>query len=117
MKKFIFVALISLTACTQYPMQKPLMVDGTRNATFYTDEAECRLMAASFNPGQRKIDATFGAIDGAVTDWVVGEKEDVIGGAIAGGIVGSVRGQYNDEMARRHVLVNCMQVRGHGVVG
>lgn len=117
MKKLVLVAALGLAACTQYPMQKPLAVDGTRNASFASDEAHCTALAVSYHSGKRGMDTTFGAIDGALTGAMIGDGYDALGGAVAGGILGSVKGQYNDELVQRQVLVNCMQARGHSVIG
>ncbi len=117
MKKLMLVAFLGLSACAQYPMQKPLAVDGTRNANFGFDETECRALAANYHPGKQGADIAYGAVSGAVTGWSLGEREDVVTGALGGAIVGAARGQYNDELIRRQVLVNCMQGRGHKVIG
>ncbi|WP_170763518.1 glycine zipper family protein [Ruegeria lacuscaerulensis] len=117
MKKLMCIALLGLGACTQYPMQKPLAVDGTRNANFLSDEAECRALAVNYHSGKRGMETAFGAIDGAVTGAMIGDRYDAMGGAIAGGVLGSVKGQYEDDLVRRQALVNCMLGRGHQVIG
>ncbi|MCG7522598.1 glycine zipper family protein [Ruegeria sp. Ofav3-42] len=117
MKKFLCIALLGLSACTQYPMQKPLAVDGTRNANFLSDETECRALAANYHSGKREMETAFGAIDGALTGAAIGDGYDALGGAVAGGIFGSVKGQYEDDLIRRQALINCMQGRGHQVYG
>lgn len=120
MRTLILIGLLGLAACGDYPTRKPLAVVGTRNANFALDEQECRALAANYAPGKQAGSIGGGAISGALIGGltsVSGETtEGALAGAAIGGLLGAAEGQYSDDEARRQVLVNCMQGRGHRVI-
>lgn len=121
MRKIVFVSLLGLAACGGYPTSRPLAVDGTRNANFAQDEVECRALAANYNPQQQAGAIGGGALSGALIGGLTsasGEStEGALAGAAIGGLLGAAEGSYSEDEARRQVLINCMQGRGHRVIG
>ncbi|MCG7521834.1 glycine zipper domain-containing protein [Ruegeria sp. Ofav3-42] len=121
MKKMALVCMLGLSACGGYSFNKPLAVDGSRNANFAQDETECRALAANFNPGKQAGSIGAGAVSGALignlTSSAGHATEGGFTGAAIGGVLGAAEGYYEDEEARRQVLVNCMLGRGHKVIG
>lgn len=112
------IAALSLAACTA-PVDRPLTVDGTRNANFDSDYNACHAQAASFTNGAGAESAAVGAVIGAGVGAIEAddEWEGAVVGAITGGAIGAAENasKVNDE--RRHVLIRCMQNRGHDVIG
>lgn len=112
------IAALSLAACTA-PVDRPLTVDGTRNANFDNDYNACHAQAASFTNGAGPESAAVGAVIGAGVGAIEAddEWEGAVVGAITGGAIGAAENasKVNDE--RRHVLIRCMQNRGHDVIG
>lgn len=113
-------AAFFVAACSA-PVDRRLVVDGTRNAAFETDYAHCHALARSYSDGSTKEAALAGAAVGAVAVAVDAEKEDRLGGAVAGAGLGALLGaagaQEDLDKERRNVLIRCMQNRGHRVVG
>lgn len=111
--------MLGLSACGSYSFNKPLAVDGTRNGNIAQDETECRALAANFNPGKQAgsigAEAVFGALIGNLTSSAGNAAEGGLTGAAIRGALGAAEGYYEDEGARRQVLVNCMLSREHKV--
>lgn len=112
------ITLGALGACTA-PVDRPLVTDGTRNATFDADYASCHTQAATFQNGAgaqttaagAAIGATIGALD-ADDAW-----EGALAGAAVGGLIGAAENASATDTERRNVLIRCMQNRGHNVIG
>ncbi len=121
MKKLAILAALALAACGDYSSTKPLAVDGTRNESFARDEVECRALAANYNPSKQGGAIGSGALEGALIGGLTSSGssrvEHGLAGAAIGGVLGAAEGYYEDDEARRQVLVNCMLGRGHRVVG
>lgn len=118
MKKLVVLAALGLAACGDYYSNRPLAVDGPRKANFAQDETECRALAANFNPGKQGANIGAGAFEGAlIGNLTGGGTEGGLTGAAIGGVLGAAEGYYEDDEARRQVLINCMIGRGHKVIG
>ena len=113
--------VLVLAACDGYPTSRPLAVDGTRNASFGQDEIECRALAANYNPQKQAGAIGGGAVSGALIGGLTSASgqgtEGALAGAAIGGLLGAAEGSYEEDEARRQVLINCMQGRGHRVIG
>ncbi|GAA6179683.1 MULTISPECIES: YMGG-like glycine zipper-containing protein [unclassified Shimia] len=109
---------LGLGACTS-PVDRPLTVDGTRNAHFDGDYNACHAQAASFTNGAGMQSAAAGAAIGAAIGALEAddEWEGALAGAAIGGLVGSAENASATEDERRNVLIRCMQNRGHDVIG
>ncbi|MBO9478301.1 glycine zipper family protein [Shimia sp. R11_0] len=112
------IAAITLGACTA-PVDRPLTVDGTRNANFDHDYTTCHAQAASFTNGAGAETAATGALVGAAIGAIDAddELEGALAGAAIGGLVGAAENASSVEEERRNVLIRCMQNRGHDVIG
>lgn len=121
MKRLLLIGLLGLGACSDYPTTRPLAVDGPRNANFAQDEAECYALASNYNPGEMAgsigAGAAEGALVGALTSGRGSSTEWGLKGAAIGGLMGAAEGQYETDKAQRQVMINCMQGRGHRVIG
>ena len=121
MRKFMLLGVLVLAACDGYPTSRPLAVDGTRNANFGQDEIECRALAANYNPQKQAGAIGGGAVSGALIGGLTSASgqstEGALAGAAIGGLLGAAEGSYEEDEARRQVLINCMQGRGHRVIG
>ncbi|MDA5558420.1 glycine zipper family protein [Shimia sp. MMG029] len=111
-------ASMVLGACTA-PVDRPLTVDGTRNANFDDDYAHCHTKAATFTDGTGTEYAATGAVVGGLIG--VADADDALEGAVVGaavgGLVGSAEAASERDHTRRDVLIRCMQNRGHDVIG
>jgi hypothetical protein len=111
-------AALALGACTA-PVDRPLTVDGTRNANFNDDYADCHTMAATFKDGTGGEYAATGAVVGGLIGAADADDalEGAVVGAAVGGLVGTAEATSERDHTRRDVLIRCMQNRGHNVVG
>ncbi|MCP4822379.1 MAG: glycine zipper 2TM domain-containing protein [Shimia sp.] len=111
-------AAVSLGACSA-PVDRPLAVDGTRNAHFDDDLRACHTLATNYKDGSGRQEAAVGAVLGGVVGATEADNdlEGALVGAAIGGLLGSAEASSKMQDTRRDVLVNCMQNRGHSVVG
>ena len=64
-----------------------------------------------------KSDALLGAGIGAVAGGVDEGVEGAIGGLILGGLIGGSGRAWETQDERKEVVVECLKLRGHRVVG
>ena len=106
-----------LAACGESPVQRNLVVDGTRDVTFERDRQHCIQLAENYDDGRSNREAAWGAVIGGV----VGAADDDLAGAVigtaVGGTLGKLEGEAELDDERRDVLIRCMQNRGHAVIG
>ncbi|NKX44455.1 glycine zipper family protein [Roseicyclus persicicus] len=119
--KFKFLAPVLaalLAACADSGANHVPILDGPPTAAFQGDLAACQGLARS----QRQFDhETAGAVVlGAGAGALLGAADDhgdAAGGAIAGGLAAGVAGAVNAGERREAIVVECLQGRGHRVVG
>ncbi|WP_162932988.1 glycine zipper family protein [Roseovarius sp. EL26] len=119
MKPLIVIGftVLSVTACTQEPVSRDLVVDGIQTAQFDADRQECIELARNYEDESVKR----GALRTAAVGGLVGAVEGGVGGAVVGAAVGGGLGAWDAaperDDDRREVLIRCMQGRGHAVIG
>ncbi|WP_299928199.1 YMGG-like glycine zipper-containing protein [uncultured Pelagimonas sp.] len=118
-KIVLLISAMSLGACTE-PMDRSYVTDGPRNAMFSQDLKGCKELAANYRPDARGNGALIGAASGAVFG-ALDNEDDVAEGALVGAGVGAIAGvaaaQDDLNVEKRHVVIRCLQNRGHNVVG
>lgn len=107
----------ALAACEAEP--QGLIVDGPKTANFHSDLAACEEL--SHQRANDRVGATGGAIVGGLIGGVEADDGDEVGGILAGALLGGLLGSAEDaaevDEAREQIVFNCMQGRGHKVVG
>jgi|TARA_B110000438_G_scaffold193796_1_gene185382 hypothetical protein len=113
------IAAVSLCACANTGADYAPIVDGLKDITYTQDLAECRVLAKqrSYTNGDVKSDALLGAGIGAVAGGVDEGVEGAIGGLILGGLIGGSGRAWETQDERKEVVVECLKLRGHRVVG
>ncbi|MEP2717644.1 hypothetical protein [Pseudophaeobacter sp.] len=108
--------LMTVAACETVPLDAPLQVSGVAGESFANDEAQCRAEASRIGQGHIGKTAAIGGAGGAI----VGATESgdkALAGALIGAAVGAAVGDIEVKQAQRNYLVQCMQQRGHPVIG
>lgn len=112
--------ILTAAACGQSEVDRPLTLDGTANASYNGDLAQCRAIAENY----RAEDLRRGAIGGAVVGGLIGgttsgsdKLDDALIGAAVGGLVGAAEASEELDGLRRDVIIRCMMGRGHPVIG
>ncbi|MEQ9258801.1 MAG: glycine zipper family protein [Roseovarius sp.] len=112
-------ALVTLgAACSDTGARYEPVVDGTRNAVYHDDLSACQSLARrqpvmDGETGNAVLaGATLGAVLGAADD-----DGDAGGGAVAGALGGLLANAAHTPDERKHMVIACMQQRGHRVVG
>jgi hypothetical protein len=115
----VIAVAVGVTACSNSAARYVPVVDGPKDAAFSDDLSACQDLAEerSYLNGDTRSNAL---LTGGI-GTVIGAAEEGIGGAIAGGLIGSVLGaggtawKARDE--RKAIVVDCMRGRGHQIVG
>jgi hypothetical protein len=109
----------ALCACANTGAGYTPIVDGPKNVIYTQDLADCRTLAKqrSYTNGDVKSDALLGAGIGAVAVGVDEGVEGAIGGLILGGLIGGSGRAWETQGERKEVVVECLKLRGHRVVG
>ncbi|MEX0284092.1 MAG: glycine zipper family protein [Paracoccaceae bacterium] len=117
--KPVFFALFAtaLAACGEPPVQRALVVDGTRTPTFEADRQHCSKLAMSYDGKTARDEALTGAAIGGLLGLATGSTDSALIGAGLGGAIGGVEGNATLNDTQRDLLVRCMQNRGHNVLG
>ncbi|WP_417812574.1 hypothetical protein [Thalassospira alkalitolerans] len=109
--------LAFVTACADSGANYQPILDGVPTAAYKTDLAECQALARN----QKQFDQeTMGAaVLGAGAGAALGEVDngDALGGAIAGALAGGVASAVDVNERRKAIVIECLQGRGHRVVG
>ena len=108
---------LSLAACAEHPLERELVVDGSRNAQYNDDFMECLHLAQNYDDGSVRTGATVGAVLSGLAGAAEEDVEGAIVGAALGGALGTAEASSELDEERRDVLIRCMQGRGHRVVG
>lgn len=110
--------LATTAACSGLGANDTLIVDGPKSAHFETDLSACRNLARNQSHMNAEtgaaavLGATVGALAGLVDDDTT-PAEGAIGGALGGAVMATV----TNAEKRQQIVFNCMQGRGHRVVG
>ncbi len=110
---------MTLGACTP-PMDRSYVTDGPRNAMFSQDLKGCKELAINYRPEARANGAMIGAASGAVFGALDNEDnaaEGALVGAGIGALAGVAAAQDELDVEKRHVVIRCLQNRGHKVIG
>lgn len=109
-----------LTACGETGADYVPVVDGARGVNFESDLRACQTVAQQkplYNDEARE-DALIGAGLGALLALGEGDAaEAVVAAAAIGGVAGAGAGALENHDDRADIVIECMQGRGHNVVG
>lgn len=119
MKKTLMIAALlpALAACADSGANYQPILDGQPTAAFQSDLAACQALARNQNQfDQERVAAT---VLGAGAGAILGEADsgDAIGGAVAGALAGGVASSVDVNERREAIVIECLQGRGHRVVG
>ncbi|KAJ01820.1 glycine zipper family protein [Sulfitobacter mediterraneus] len=111
------VALIA--GCSGTGAQHQPVVDGTPSAAFQSDLTACQSVAKSrrWDNAETRQNVMLGTAMGAALGAADKDGGTALGGAVAGALATTLGGAVKSRDARRHIVVTCMQQRGHRVVG
>ncbi len=98
------------------------LADGPVSAAYESDLASCQTLATGRNymNADTKTDAAIGAGIGAIAgiaDDDISDTEGLIAGMIVGALAGGGSAMIETREQRRQIVIQCMQGRGHSVVG
>ena len=117
-KKAIGVTLLTLliSGCFATGAAHRPIVDGN-NPNYETDLVACQELAQqrSYVNEDVKSDALIGATLGAVLS-LDGDRGDILGGGLVGGIIGAGGTMYETRDERKHIVIRCMEGRGYNVL-
>ena len=119
MKKTLMIAaaLPVLAACADSDANYQPILDGALSETYQADLAACQALARNHNQfDQERVAAT---VLGAGAGAILGEADsgDALGGAVAGALAGGVASSVDVNERREAIVIECLQGRGHRVVG
>jgi len=112
------VATLLLSGCANTASNYQPIVDGPKNAKYDQDLAACKQLAEKreYLNGDAKSEALLGAALGALAGSG-GNTGDIIGGALVGSAVGAGSKAWEARGERKNIVISCMKLRGHRVVG
>lgn len=113
---------LAVAGCANTGAKYEPINDGPKAAGYAGDLSECQALATerSYVNGDMKTDAVIGAGIGAIAglaDDDVSDTEGIIAGAIVGAVAGGAANMPETQEQRRQIVIECMQGRGHPVVG
>ena len=119
MKKTLMIAaaLPVLAACAESGANYQPILGGALSETYQADLAACQALARNQNQfDQERVAAT---VLGAGAGAILGEADsgDALGGAVAGALAGGVASSVDVNERREAIVIECLQGRGHRVVG
>ena len=111
-----------LVGCANSGAKYDPVADGPVSAAYEADLASCQSLATDrgYMNDDTKTDAAIGAGIGALAglaDDDVSDAEGAIAGAVVGAIAGGGAAMLETREQRRRIVIECMQGRGHPVVG
>lgn len=107
-----------MAACAEAGANYQPILDGTPTAAYRADLTECQALAR--NQPQFDHETAAAAVLGAGAGAALGavdEAGDALGGAIAGALAGGISAAVSNSERREAIVVQCLQGRGHPVVG
>ncbi len=116
------LASLAVTACANTGAAYEPIVDGPVSESYAADLASCQQLATehAYLNANTRTDALIGAGIGAiagVADDEVSDTEGAVAGAVVGAIAGAGAGAAEVHEERRQIVIECLQGRGHRVVG
>ncbi len=113
------VAVMVLSGCSGTGSEYEPVVDGPRDEVYLADLAECRELSkqSEYLGGKTKTDATIGAGLGGVIGAISDGWEGLLVGLGVGAALGGGASAYENIEKREEIIGNCMEGRGHKVVG
>ena len=113
---------LAVAGCANTGAKYEPISDGPKAAGYAGDLSDCQNLATerSYVNGDMKTDAVIGAGIGAIAglaDDDVSDTEGLIAGAIVGAVAGGAATMPETQEQRRQIVIECMQGRGHPVVG
>ena len=95
------------------------IVDGSEKSSYESDLISCSQLAQkrAYLNDDVKSEAALGALIGAVAGAIDGGSDDALGGAIVAGAFTAGGRAWETREERKEIVINCMQLRGHRVVG
>jgi len=110
---------LALSACANTGAGYLPIVDGPKNAAYSADLNECRSLAEqrNYTNGDVKNDALLGAGIGALVGAADEGVEGAIGGLLIGGLLGGGGRAWETQDERKEIVMNCLKLRGHRIVG
>ena len=119
MKKTLMIAaaLPVLAACADSGANYQPILDGALSETYQADLAACQALARNQNQFDQERVAAM--VLGAGAGAILGEADsgDALGGAVAGALAGGVASSVDVNERREAIVIECLQGRGHRVVG
>lgn len=107
-----------LAACADSGAGYTPILDGTPNAAYQSDLKACQNLAK--NQKQFDQEAVAAAVIGGGVGAVLGDLDEdanATEGMIAGALGGGVAGAVNANERRQAIVIECLKLRGHPVVG
>lgn len=121
MKKTLMIAaaLPVLAACADSGANYQPILDGALSETYQADLAACQALARNQNQFDQERVAAMVLGAGAGAGAILGEADsgDELGGAVAGALAGGVASSVDVDERREAIVIECLQGRGHRVVG
>lgn len=110
---------LALTGCGSTASNYQPLVDGTPNANYTADLADCAALAEKreYLNDDVKSEALLGAGLGAVVGILEDGSEGAIAGALVGGATGAGSRAWEVRDEQKQIVIQCMRGRGHKVVG
>lgn len=115
---YALTLLILVAACSDSGANVQPILDGPPSAAFSSDLSACRQLARDQKQfdqetaGAAVLGAGIGALLGAADD-----DGEALGGAVVGAMAGGLSGAVNASERREAIVLECLKVRGHKVVG
>ncbi|OMH26657.1 hypothetical protein BGP75_23095 [Motiliproteus sp. MSK22-1] len=108
-----------LSACGSTAAQYQPIVDGPKNVVYTEDLATCSALAEQrdYLNDDVKSEALLGAGVGAVIGGLEDGWEGAVGAGLLTAAIGAGGRAWDTRQERKEILIECMQQRGHRVVG
>lgn len=116
---FSLATVLVLSACGHTADHYRPVLDGPAQAGYQADLADCqqRSRERSYWNDNVKTNALVGAGIGAALGAAEDGDEGAVGGALVGGAAAAVGKAWETRDERQQIIVECLQQRGHRVVG
>lgn len=110
--------LLIMTGCANTADNYQPIIDGTKSLSYQSDLSACQQLSRQreYLNGDVKTSAIIGATIGALAGSA-GDRGDLIGGALAGSLLGGGERAVETRDERKSIVIQCMRQRGHNAVG
>ena len=111
--------LLILQGCAGSAATYRPIVDGEPSVTYQADLYDCQRLATErgYINGDVKSEAALGSAIGAVVGAAEEGGDGAIAGAILGGVLSGAGRAWETRDERKAIVIQCMENRGHAVVG